>query len=317
MESYGIAVYPRGVEVHSDGRRRERGPLGWQYLKPPFPTMSRARGLIAGFTRQSRRRLAWVLANATSDFAVHVTLTYHARVNETDNRQVEGRNRALVQRAKADLNRFLVALRKEAGRYVWIQEFQKRGAIHFHLLLEHAVSERRLALAWCKATDQLHDPHAIEHSVKANPVEDQVAARKYLIKYFGKGVQKVLPAGVERAGRYWGASRSLQAVPIVSVMSAEPKAKKHDPGAMTIRRIVRRYVSKAVGFKFRSGRLVFWTDEMPQKLTALVDRLRPYYRDEQYLTDLLERFDWEKAPEWKEKKRLKLEGGNWDALEWL
>ncbi len=317
VDAYGVAVYPRGVEVHVDGRHRVRGPLGVREFKPLFPTKSAPRGLIEGFTRSSKRRLAWLLANAPTDFALHVTLTYHARVDESDGAQVERRNRELVERAKTDLNRFLVAIRGEAGRYVWIQEFQKRGAIHFHLLIEHAVDERRLALAWCKATGQLHDPQALEHSVKANPVEDQTAARKYLIKYFGKGGQKVLPAGVQRAGRYWGASRTLRVDPLVQVLSAELKARRHDRIALQIVRIVRRYVTRKVGFKWRSGRLVFWTADMPGRLEAMVQQLRAHYREETYLLELLAKFDWEPADPAKEAYRLRLEGGNLAMLKWL
>lgn len=193
MDGYGVGVYPRGVELHTDGRFRRRDRLGVRTLESPFPNRSGPRGLIRGFTKESRRRLAWVLANAPTDFAVHVTVTYHARVDEADGDQVAKRNRELVQRAKTDMNRFLAVIGKEAGRYVWIQEFQKRGAIHFHVLLERVVEERRLSVAWCRATAQLHDPHALEHAVRARQVEDQTKARKYLIKYFGKGKQRWLP----------------------------------------------------------------------------------------------------------------------------
>lgn len=137
-------MYARGVELHMDGRHRKRDRLGIVHFKPLFPTSGGPRGAIQGFSADSRRRLAWTLANAPVDFAVHITLTYHARVDETDGDQVAARNRALVERAKADLNRLLACLRAEIGAYCWIQEFQKRGAIHYnHLLSEPREMERR------------------------------------------------------------------------------------------------------------------------------------------------------------------------------
>ncbi len=316
VDGYGCAVYPRGVELHRDGRLRRTVVPGWVDFIPPFRTGG-PRGAIRGFTRQSRKRLAWLLANAPIDFAGHATFTYHARVDEADGFKVEARNRALVGRAKADLNRFLAAVRKEVGRYCWIQEFQKRGAIHFHVLFEHAVEERRLALAWCKATDQLHDPHALEHSVRVRVVEDQLAARRYLITYFGKGVQKHLPAGVRRAGRYWGASRSLTVAPLVEVTSCPEKGKKHEWVALRVRRGVQRFVSRELGFNWRGGRLIRWTDELPARVAKVIERLKAFYHDTDYLTALLEKFDWEPADEELEKRRYKLESPAGGKLEWL
>jgi hypothetical protein len=235
-----------------------------------------------------------VLANAPAEFAGHATFTYHARVAESDGDEVARRNRALVQRAKADLNRFLACVGREVGRLVWIQEFQKRGAIHFHALFEHAVDERRLAVAWCRATDQLHDPHALAHAVKVRKVEDQIAARKYLIRYFGKGVQKQLPAGVDRAGRFWGASRSLRVGPVAEVVTCPAKYRHHDKPALGVIRAVRRFLSGELGFKYRGGRLVFWDAAVPERLLGVVRRLRVFYRDEGYLKAMLEPF-WEGA----------------------
>lgn len=104
---------------------------------------------------------------------------------------------------KRDLHRFLNCIRPEVGAYCWIQEFQKRGAIHFHALFEAPITASRAALAWCRATGQLDDPHAMAHAVRVRAVDDQTAARRYLVRYFGKAGQKQLPAGVERAGRFW------------------------------------------------------------------------------------------------------------------
>jgi hypothetical protein len=276
-----------------DGRHRKRDRLGIVHFKPLFPTSGGPRGAIQGFSVDSRRRLAWTLANAPVDFAVHITLTYHARVDETDGDQVAVRNRSLVERAKADLNRLLACLRAEIGAYCWIQEFQKRGAIHFHILCEHAIAPERVALAWCRATGQLDDPHALKHAVRVRRVEDQTTVRRYLVKYFGKAAQKSRPPGVDRAGRYWGASRDLRAEPLAEVVTCHPKARKHDRSALQVRRAFQRYVSKCVGFKWRGGRLTCWQGDVPERAHKVLDQLRRFYREPGYVMELVDRFDWE------------------------
>lgn len=295
VDGYGCAVYPHGLELHRDGRIRRYGGLGWEYLLTPFPGKGGPRGAIAGFSRDSHKRLKWLLANAPIDFAVHVTLTYHARVDESVGEVVAKRNGDLVARSKADLKRFVMCVRNEAGAYCWIQEFQRRGAIHFHVLFEHALDAERAALAWCRATGQLHDPQALEHSVRVRRVDDQTAARRYLIKYFGKHAQKSLPLGVERAGRYWGASRSLHVEPIVQVVSCEQGGKLHDKAACRVSRGVRRFVSGVVGFDWRGGRLVRWDESLQMRVIRVLGELRRFYCELGHLVELAHSFGWEKS----------------------
>ncbi len=307
VDGYGCAVYAHGLELHSDGRIRRRGGLGWEYLLPPFPCRGGPRGAIAGFSRESRRRLSWLLANAPIDFAVHVTLTYHARVDESVGELVARRNGQLVARSKADLKRFLMCVRRESGAYCWIQEFQSRGAIHFHVLFEHVVDAERVALAWCRATGQLHDPQALAHAVRVNPVADQTAARRYLIKYFGKHKQKALPPGVERAGRYWGASRSLHVAPLAQVMSCEKGGKRHDKAACRVRRGLQRFVWGELGFKWRGGRLPCWHPQLPERALRVLNDLRRFYREPGFLVELAAGFGWELADEATEKRRAAMD----------
>ncbi len=307
MDGYFTAVYAHGIWSHTDGRVRRVDRMGVRTMEQLFGSKGGPRGEIQGFTRGSRLRLKWLLANAPVEFATHATLTYHARVDESDGDQVAKRNRELVKRSKADLGRLLATIRKERGRFIWIQEFQERGALHFHLLLENAVPQQRLAVAWCRPTGQLHDPAAVKHSVKVRPVEDQVAARRYLLRYFGKAKQKVLPAGVDRAGRFWGASRSLTPVPLVVVKSAASKSRRSDAAANTIRRVLHRFTSRALGFKFRRGRLSFWSGDFPERACHVMRRLRAYYRDTGYLVELAEAAGWELLDAETAEKRRKLD----------
>lgn len=44
MHGYGVGVYPRGVELHKDGRFRRRDRLGVRTPESPFPKAGGPRG---------------------------------------------------------------------------------------------------------------------------------------------------------------------------------------------------------------------------------------------------------------------------------
>ncbi len=56
-----------------------------------------------------------------------------------DGEDDRARNQRIVRRSKVDLHRFIVRLGDELGRCVWIQEFQVRGVLHYHMLCENSV----------------------------------------------------------------------------------------------------------------------------------------------------------------------------------
>jgi hypothetical protein len=68
------------------------------------------------------------------EYAKFLTLTFAE--NMTD-----------VQTATRQLHRFLVSLRRKykGFRYLWVIEFQKRGAVHFHVLMD---IQEIIPLAW-------------------------------------------------------------------------------------------------------------------------------------------------------------------------
>jgi hypothetical protein len=214
-------------------------------------------------------------ANAPGPLLSLLTLTYHGLMEEGE---TEGaRNLRIARAAKRDLNRFLSCLRRELGRYVWVMEFQRRGVVHFHLLAEREVSADRVALAWCRATGQLGDTAAMRHSAKVDEVRDQMAARKYVGRYLGKVDQKNLPPGVEQAGRWWGTSRGMRAVVLDSVLTCEAgTAATHVAGVRTVR-VLRRWLSRELGWKFRGGWFVSWGDRLVPRLLHAVSELRAFY----------------------------------------
>lgn len=245
------------------------------------------------FSPASAKGLAFVAANAATGFRSLLTLTYHAVGDEWVSD--EARNLAVVKRSKTDLNRFLSAMRGELGAYLWVQEFQARGVIHYHLLCQGLPSPERVGLVWCRATGELDDAAALRHAAKVESVTSERAARGYVGRYLGKARQKVLPPGVAGAGRWWGRSRSLQLVLLEEVVAGEAGLARAIPEGVRIVRCLRRYVSKVFKRKFRSGQFLDWGGELAARLQALAVRLKEYFGRPRRLDELLEEFGWEPA----------------------
>lgn len=277
MKDYGLRVYEHGLQVHADGRLRGKaGPGPVFIVGRPMPEGRRPRR-IAGFTRPSQRRLEFLAANVAGGFKTHLTLTYHANLAEWENDWV--RNGRIAQRSKADLNRFLSCMRGALGGYLWVQEFQRRGVVHYHVLSEREVDEARAKVAWCRATGELDDAASIRYAVRVQAVgtADERKARAYLSRYLGKSRQKVLPAGVEAAGRWWGRSRGLALVPRVEVVVCEAGTVDVRGGCAQVVRCVRKYLSRQFGWKFRGGAFVNWGGELSAKVERMVGALRAFF----------------------------------------
>ena len=204
---YGLRVFPFGIELRTDGRRsgwrRKQWP-GWLKKREGELVYVRPRGLIRAYSPASAKRLAMLVANSGAEFQRFITLTYHGvpLAGESAGK----RNRRLVANSKRDLHRFLVVMRDELGRYIWVQEFQTRGAVHFHLLCEGTVSPERVTEAWLRAIGSLGDTAAHLHGVKCEPIRDQrQAGSTSAITSSGKGARQ---RGIVReSGRSPGRSR--------------------------------------------------------------------------------------------------------------
>jgi hypothetical protein len=238
------------------------------------------------------------MVNADAVFRSHVTLTYRARTEtwELD----EDRNRRMVRRSKEDLHRFLRCLRREGGDYVWAQEFQERGVIHYHVLFVEAVAEERAAVVWARVIDQLQDKDVLRHGAKVRAVENDGGARGYVSRYVGKGRQKFLPPGVDNAGRWWGRSRSLRLMELEDVVSFDPKEPFMRTAEVRVLRAVAAYLTKVFSARagkrrvFRGGAFVDFGGELSAKLQVMVERLREYYgQSPESVAELMAQFGWE------------------------
>lgn len=202
------------------------------------------RGEIQGFSVRSRSRLMAKIAQLRKHrLPLFVTLTYPEQY------PVEW------EEFKADLHRFLVAIRKkypEVG-VIWKLEFQKRGAAHFHLMLwglDLQTAQEYIPNLWHKIAGHDDTKHLQfhrgelrnEHCVQA--VRSWGGVKSYASKYLAK-----LDERTERAGRFWGVVGEVPFSPLVSLVIDIKTALEF-----------RRAMAKKTGMVFK--RLGFWASRM-------------------------------------------------------
>lgn len=147
----------------------------------------------------ARRRYQAVIDTANCNFdgeyAKFITLTYAENMQDID-------------RAAKDLDRWLQRVRRKLGtvHYLWVMEFQKRGAIHYHLLLDYqpVIPWEWLQESW---------PHG-DAGIKAIKHVDNVGA--YVAKYMAKLDDRRLDGR-----RAYGTSRGMKEPEIITGREAE------------------------------------------------------------------------------------------------
>lgn len=291
LDSFGLRVFRNGVEYHSDRRRSVKTRFVGEIIQPVYRPPGGYRGKIRAFSFESVKRLRWVFANACASFRSLVTLTYHAASETWDD---ANRNLVVVKRSKADLNRFLTAMRPQLGAYLWVQEFQRRGVVHYHLLGERELFEPEVRLVWCRTIGALDDAAAWLYAAKVDVIRSEEAVRKYLAHYLGKGRQKRLPMGIDGACRWWGASRSVRLQVLREVVSWRKGEPRGNAAETRIVRTWRRFVSRLMGFKYKGGRIVDWKGEVSGRALRAAEELCAHYGES--MTELLARHGWERKP---------------------
>lgn len=189
------------LEVYPVSLRVKRPGSGNPNQQPPEKTQ------IFSFSDHSRRRLRFRALNAFPALISQFGLTYH-KDWPTDGRT-----------SKAHLNAWLTTLRRlvPGVGYLWLLEFQKRNAPHYHVFLTVPPDEEtrlKLAEAWCRITSP-DDPQALRfHQDQRNWILWDMGSGSYLCKYLDKEAQKAVPVGYHGFGRFWGNSRGLEAAPV-------------------------------------------------------------------------------------------------------
>lgn len=192
------------LQVHPVSIRIKRYNTG----KTPEQTPDRTGSTIQSFSSKSRSRLRFMAINAYPKLISQLGLTYH------QDWPTSGRE------CKRHLNAFLVALRRilPNTNYLWMMEFQKRNAPHFHIFLTTAPDpnlHHLLAVAWVGVSKSEHPAALAFHRDPRNWIDWDMGSANYLCKYLDKTAQKYVPEGYTNFGRFWGNSRQLLSDPVV------------------------------------------------------------------------------------------------------
>jgi hypothetical protein len=199
-------LYPKTIKV--------KRPFFQSNNTPPDRTGTE----IQGFSKKSRSGVRFTASNApTLAECAQFVATYH-NIWPINGREL-----------KRQLNLFLTRLRKYFTLldYMWITEFQFRGAPHFHIYMNIEASEenrRIIGQIWHEIAGWNDEHHRwwhvdrVEHNGQSALIPWQMNAG-YICKYLDKEHQKHVPEGFQSVGRWWGCSRGL--VPKPEVITAE------------------------------------------------------------------------------------------------
>lgn len=188
-------IFPNGTTVSQRIR----------YANRPKRKQDWKRKKIKSQSSRSLSRLVFYVAETKYKIATMLTLTY----------QRYPKSGKII---KKHLDAFLRALKYAFPGcvYVWWLEFQKRGAPHFHLLLNFEPwgdAREKVAQLWCGAIGNFasDDVYAV-HSHKAawETLREWYAPQSYIIKEAGKKEQKNPPTWFTDLGRTWGMSRAIK-----------------------------------------------------------------------------------------------------------
>lgn len=175
-----------------------------QQTTPP----QREEGDIKTFSRKSRMRMMKKILAIRYDpdrRPIFITLTYHLETQKT------------ARAYKLDIARFVRWLNRydDRCRWIWKVEFQKRGAVHFHLIYFPNITftrprleafRRDVSEAWHEHSGETTEAHR-----KAGTNVQYVKSDRGIITYVAKYVTKDegTPPPVQ-IGRFWAASSNFK-----------------------------------------------------------------------------------------------------------
>lgn len=159
---------------------------------------SRKRGVIKKYSFGASRRCKFFMRNTGHLMKVMITLTYP---NDYP------MNGATV---KSHLHKFLLWLTYHGYKYIWVLEFQERGAPHFHILVDHEIPHQKVAESWYRIVGSGDEKH-LKAGTEVRAIRAKDSIGYYLTTYMEKARQKAVPPEYEKVGRFWGSSKGLLA----------------------------------------------------------------------------------------------------------
>jgi hypothetical protein len=194
----------KGFQVYPNGTIRV---CGWSAAGSV--SGERTRGKVKKFSSKSLQRLAFYVAETTVEFKSILTLTFPSDFSRDGRRVKKDLQKAL---------RFLPIVFGDKVNYVWVLEFQKRDAPHFHILIDQTVSTQEdfsLCCMWAEAvtgaSSETREKIFFAHRDGAmQAIRTPDGAKRYLLKYTLKQETKFVPRSYRSVGRFWGMSGGVK-----------------------------------------------------------------------------------------------------------
>jgi len=189
--------------------------------KTPMGSVTRGdRKKITRLTKKARTRLAFIALATPVEFHSMMTLTYGPTV------PLDG------EIVKHNLWTFLKTFRaKYKADYLWVIEFQRRGAPHFHIITTipnvSQIDRVWMAATWLQCLgygdlpfrdnglddDEVDEGQKIwrvhTHRSAWENIREKDGGVRYMVKYATKTYQKTVPTQYQNVGRFWGCSYNV------------------------------------------------------------------------------------------------------------
>ena len=154
------------------------------------------RGTIKKLTVRSTKRLRFLLRNTAHKMEYEVGLTYPKSFSSDG---------VLV---KKHFHKLRTRLNYYGYKYIWILEFQSRGAPHFHMLVSKEIKKDVLAKMWFDIVGSGDLKH-LRRGVHVAIIRNKDGMAGYFATYLSKQDQKHVPESYSNVGRFWGSSKDL------------------------------------------------------------------------------------------------------------
>ena len=160
---------------------------------------------VSIFTFQSMRRARLHMDLYGHLYSHVIDLTYPGGWITQDARLEESHKRRFIQWLE----------RIGVKDYFWAKEYQTRGALHFHVLVDRFIDKDLIRARWARIIGGLA-------RTRIDVIRSRGSMGTYIINYWSKPEQKTIPEGVTGHGRWWGSNRAIKPLDTVTLVYHDP-----------------------------------------------------------------------------------------------
>ncbi len=202
LSKLSVGIYDKDLHVSDSFRRsyREEKEI-------------KKRGVIKRYSFGASRRCKFYFRNTAHLMSHMINLTY------PKNFPMDG---LLV---KEHLHKFLLWLKYYGYQYLWVLEFQERGAPHFHILVDKEIDQDFVRSYWFKMVDSGDRKH-LKRGAVVEAIRSKGSVGHYMTSYLEKDKQKIVPREYQKVGRFWGHSDDLLTETKIKIHGSREDIKK-------------------------------------------------------------------------------------------